>query len=157
LSIPIDKYVAFIFHCGIEWLYQALVFRKVSRNTAMRSCANRADYAMVVRSSIRTQAMPQSTLKEICDGEEKSREEEGQEEVVCVSREPGEPRLPSFAVSFFSRRIRFHRDAAAHRARRSKLKNAARPFRLKQHLINWLQAHWLAAARRSRIHSPAAS
>jgi hypothetical protein len=50
----------------------------------MRSSANRADYAMVVRSISRTQAMPQSTLKEICDGEEESREKEGQEEVVCV-------------------------------------------------------------------------
>ncbi len=55
----------------------------------MRSGANRADYAMVVRTVSRTQAMPQSTLKETCDGEEKSEEGESQEEVVCVNTKAG--------------------------------------------------------------------
>jgi len=59
------------------------------RKHAMRSGANRADYAMVVRTVSRTQAMPQSTLKETCDGEEKSEEGESQEEVVCVNTKAG--------------------------------------------------------------------
>lgn len=57
----------------------------------MRSGANRADDAMVVRNASRTQAMPQSTSKETSDGEEseEGREEESQEEVVFVDAKAG--------------------------------------------------------------------